>query len=336
MGCKQSRQVKVQPFGKNELRQDLPGKKLKKTESEHDPIEQDIDDQTRRKGKRNKSSKSNRTLGSCGSLEDDQSQESDRGGSAGSKTSKHSNDSGLGDDYKHVITEYSEADKVKKIEEGFEEREIDDLFIAGSACQTRSSAKDKARLEEAMIIQKLREEGLISRPSAQASGGLSFEIVEERRPIPAVLRPPLRLAKLEKRRVKKKQLTEEDIQEKLERAERRRKRKETERLERIKEMERVDQTTSLETFAEYQKKKEEQSQQKQNIVADNREKRLLEKKEKQRERERRAEEVRKRKMLLATETENQEYDPTANPEETPENSFKNQDVSTEETFNDKI
>ncbi|KAK3592149.1 hypothetical protein CHS0354_019440 [Potamilus streckersoni] len=330
MGCKQSRQVKVQPAGGSQLHSGLSGKKLRKTESEHDPIEQDIDDQTRRKGKRNKSSKSNRTLGSCGSLEDDdQSQKSDRGGSAGSK---HSNDSGLGDDYKHVITEYSEADKVKKIEEGFEEREIDDLFIAGNACQTRSSAKDKARLEEAMIIQKLREEGLISRPSAQASGGLSFEIVEERRPIPAVLRPPLRLAKLEKRRKKKKQLTEEEIQEKLEKAERRRKRKETERLERIKEMERVDQTTSLETFAEYQKKKEEQSQQKQNIVADNREKRLQEMKDKQRERERRAEEVRKRKLLLATEAEKQEYDQTretTNTEETPENVFKTMDESTE-------
>lgn len=46
---------------------------------------------------------------------------SDRGNSASSKVSKHTMDSGYEDtEYKHVITEDSDPDKVKQIEEGFD------------------------------------------------------------------------------------------------------------------------------------------------------------------------------------------------------------------------
>lgn len=292
MGCKQSKAVKVQPVGSVEMQG-----KLKACQSETDAgIERDILSAGKRQ-KRGKSSKSRKSMGSSGSIDDDRSLNSDRGGSAGSKKS---NDSGLGDlgEYNHgFITEYSDPDKVKEVEENFKERDLD-LGITGTALPTRNSAKDKARLEESMILQKLREEGLISKPSTEKSGGVSFDIVEMQpgtsaSKLPAL--PPIKLAKLEKRRKKKRALTEEEIQQKLARAEERRKRKEQARLERIKEIDKADQTAALESFQDYQKKKEEQSLQKMDNVTDNRERRLREIKEKQLERERRREEVRRRK-----------------------------------------
>jgi len=74
-----------------------------------------------------------------------------------------------------------------------------------------------------MIMQKLREEGLISKPAAEKTGGVSFDIVDMsgQGKLPSL--PPIRLAKLEKRRKKKRPLTDEEIQRKLERAEERRK-----------------------------------------------------------------------------------------------------------------
>lgn len=116
MGCKQSKQVKVQPVGPSEAG------KLKSSPSENDAgIVSDIDDK-RRRTKRSKSSKSRRSMGSCGSLDEGRSLDSDRGGSAGSKKS---NDSGLGDlgEYNHgFITEHSDPDQVRQIEENFVER----------------------------------------------------------------------------------------------------------------------------------------------------------------------------------------------------------------------
>ena len=77
-----------------------------------------------------------------------------------------------------------------------------------------------------MILQKLREEGLISKTNTEKKTGVAFEIVEMNpastgSKLPAL--PPLKLAKIEKRRKKKRALTEEEIQQKLERAEERRK-----------------------------------------------------------------------------------------------------------------
>lgn len=117
MGCKQSTQVRVQPVGPAETNKG----KLKGSASEKDAgIVSDIDDKRRRHGKRSKASKG---MGSCGSLDDGRSLDSDRGGSAGSKKS---NDSGLGDlgEYNHgFITEHSDPDQVKQIEDSFVERE---------------------------------------------------------------------------------------------------------------------------------------------------------------------------------------------------------------------
>lgn len=95
---------------------------------------------------------------------------------------------------------------------------LTDLGISGVAIPVRTSAKDRERMQEAMIMQALREEGLITRPQGQGASGLSFEITAEGA---MMKRPPPRLEKLEKRRKKKRALTEEEIREKLERAERR-------------------------------------------------------------------------------------------------------------------
>ena len=95
--------------------------------------------------------------------------------------------------------------------------------MTGVQCGTRNSAKDRTRLEEAQIMQSLREEGLISKPKAQSAGGMCFEIVDLSGD--GAPKPPPRLEKLamERRRKKQKVLTEDEIREKLERAERRRK-----------------------------------------------------------------------------------------------------------------
>lgn len=114
MGCKQSKQVRVQPVGASEMN----NRKLKNCQSETDAgIEADINGKN---GKRSKSSKSRKSMGSNGSLDDDRG---DRGGSAGSKKS---DDSGLGDlgEYNHgFITENSDPNKVKEVEDNFKERE---------------------------------------------------------------------------------------------------------------------------------------------------------------------------------------------------------------------
>ena len=95
----------------------------------------------------------------------------------------------------------------------------------------RLSAKDKERLDEQRVIATLREEGLITRPMSRATGGLAFEVTADSTPAfardtllgarPSL--PPLRLAKLEKRKKRRRKLTEEDIKSKLEKAEERRK-----------------------------------------------------------------------------------------------------------------
>jgi len=301
MGCKNSKGAsRIQPVGPAEIKRD--NRRLRKTKSEMD-AEVGNNNKNSEKVKRSKSGKSNRN-GSCVSLDGDRSiEDSDRGFSASSKNSKQSDDSGLGEEYATVITEYSDPNVVQEIEEDFTERDGLDLAISGKACSVRTSAKDKERLQETMILQALREEGLIARPHGQGASGMSFDIVADTSP---VKRPPPRLEKLEKRRKKKKPLTEEEIEEKLKRAERRKRKREQERLEKIKELEKTKTNDVLEAFAQMQKEKESQVYQKIDTVSDNREKRLREKQEKLKERERRAEMVRKRKQLAALEGEKPE------------------------------
>lgn len=79
------------------------------------------------------------------------------------------------------------------------------------------------RVEEKQLLETLHEEGLIQRPIARGTFGVSFEVMAEIHG--NVKKPPPRLAKLEleSKKKKKKVLTEQQIREKLERAERRKK-----------------------------------------------------------------------------------------------------------------
>lgn len=279
----------MQPVGEAEMKR---GKDMDHT----------TDSRTRKHSKRSNSRHS------LGSLDGDSLGPDDRQGSAGSKKS---NDSGLdlGEENHGFITEYSDPDKRRTVEEGFQERDDLELGITGVQLPTRNSAKDKARLEESLVMQKLREEGLISKTTAEYKGGVTFDIVDMKMSSKLPTLPPLKLASMEKRRKKKKNLTEEEIEEKLRKAEARRKRKEQARLEKIKDLDKADQAAALSSFADYQKKKEEQNVQKLESAENNRERLLNERREKQLERERRREEVRKRKAerkALGLTTENGE------------------------------
>ncbi|XP_050403000.2 uncharacterized protein LOC126819168 [Patella vulgata] len=315
MGCEQSKSVKVQPVIVQCGQHENPGLDIgvedgTQTQCEDSAISikgefyfdargKKIYGSRRTSHRQKQSAKSRKTLGSCESLNDDRSMdEGDRGFSATSKVSKQSTDSGLGEEYSHVITEFSEQHLIEEVENTFQDKGDLQLAVSGTACPTRLSAKEKLRQEESKIMQALREEGLITRPKTKSSGGVSFEIIQDNNTLEtAPARPPARLAKLEKRRKKKKVLTEEQIKEKLERAEKRRKKKEEEMVARIKELEKHETVSALENFAQRQKKKEEINSQKMVNVVDNREKKLKEIRERMKERERHAEEVRKRKLV---------------------------------------
>ena len=147
MGCDNSKTVRVQPVGPASLSRDNTGfvtgkegatqtpesqhkerhaKHHRKSSSKnHDETEYDLDEHGNKVKSRKKRPASPATkdlMGSCDTLEDTRSLGSDRGFSA---TSKQSADSGLGEDYSHVITEYSEEEKIKMVEREFKAR--DDL-----------------------------------------------------------------------------------------------------------------------------------------------------------------------------------------------------------------
>ena len=106
-----------------------------------------------------------------------------------------------------------------------------DLGVVGKPCPMRLSAKDKERLDEQRVLAALQDEGLIvQRPVSRAAGGLVFEITVDKTPgngdylfPPIERKPPARLAKLERKKKRKKKMTLADIEAKLEQAEERRK-----------------------------------------------------------------------------------------------------------------
>lgn len=149
-----------------------------------------------------------------------------RNGSATSKMSKHSCDSGFDDpEYTKVITEDSNENEINKVESDFKTpRDLSDFSLSGVSCAKISSSAKKIRREERDILANLQNEGLIQRPVSRAAGGYSFEIVSDEQAMGLnVRKPPARLMKLEKRKKKKRELTEKDIKAKLEKAENRRK-----------------------------------------------------------------------------------------------------------------
>jgi len=115
MGCKQSKLGgRIQPVGPASVKKD----NTKRTRGEFD-----IEYKTGKKIRKTKSQNS-KLFGSSVSLDDDRSlADSERGFSASSKFSKKSGDSGLEADYGFIITEDSDPDKVRKIEEEFHQNE---------------------------------------------------------------------------------------------------------------------------------------------------------------------------------------------------------------------
>ena len=86
------------------------------------------------------------------------------------------------------------------------------------------SRKDVAPLkDENSVLEQLRSEGLLLETDTQkAKSGLSFELLDETSGHRKI-KPPPRLKSLEKRQKKRKLLTQQDIEAKLEKAEQRRK-----------------------------------------------------------------------------------------------------------------
>lgn len=86
-----------------------------------DEVEVPAPEDSRKKKNKRLVKKNSWVMGSQDSLGVSEGNADSRGGSATSKGSHHSADSGFDDhDYQKVITEYSDPDAVKSIEEGFE------------------------------------------------------------------------------------------------------------------------------------------------------------------------------------------------------------------------
>lgn len=85
----------------------------------------------------------------------------------------------------------------------------------------KSSSVSSRRESESDILKELRSEGLLARDTCTAKSGMAFNLMDEndapKRGMPA------RLAKLERKKKKRKLLTQQDIENKLQKAEERRK-----------------------------------------------------------------------------------------------------------------
>ncbi|KAH9363293.1 hypothetical protein HPB48_006399 [Haemaphysalis longicornis] len=93
----------------------------------------------------------------------------------------------LDEEYADVVTELSAPEKVRAVELDFEPREdianhtdapvvlaLTELVVEGKQCPRRMSGKDRERHEQEVILDKLRNEGLVLRPESKASGGLAY------------------------------------------------------------------------------------------------------------------------------------------------------------------
>lgn len=101
----------------------------------------------------------------------------------GSAESGDSADSGFDGEYEeensHIITEHSDKDVVAKVEAEFRPVELPELLvITGRACARILSGYQKNKMEEAKILDSLRDEGLLAKPKGKTAGGMSFEVVD--------------------------------------------------------------------------------------------------------------------------------------------------------------
>ncbi|KAI0215807.1 hypothetical protein LSAT2_032131 [Lamellibrachia satsuma] len=179
---------------------------------------------------------------------------------------------------------------------------IYDLGLDGTGCQQRLSAKARDRAEEMRVMDSLRSEGLIQRPVSRAAFGLSYDIISEENGLTMEKRPPARLAKLERRKKRRRQLTEEDITQKLEKADERKKELEQERLAKIQAVANMsDVNGSLDSTAKKLLAVEQHQKTKEEIAIENRQRRLEELQRKLRAKQEHAEIVRQRKKMAINE-----------------------------------
>ncbi|XP_077991333.1 uncharacterized protein LOC144445597 [Glandiceps talaboti] len=212
-------------------------------------------------------------------------------GSATSKISSRTYDSGLGEDYQHVITEGSEPTR-QKLADG--RPDTPDLLLTGTQIQGRKRSGKTRDTND--ILEELQHQGLLlDRPKSR--GGLAFDIMlSPEGSLSPIKRAPPRLAKLKKKSKKKK--TKEQLEAKLRAAEERRKAKEQEMKERLHSQANKDKQIkdAMDAFAESQKKVAEQSTEKVDRAAENREARLRAFQEKAQKRKEHAERVRQLKL----------------------------------------
>ncbi|XP_035223117.1 stress response protein NST1-like [Stegodyphus dumicola] len=194
-----------------------------------------------------------------------------------------------------IITEYSDPEKVREVDNQFKHQDDLELIVEGKACPRKLSSKDRDTLQQTAILEMLREEGLICRPPSKAGGGIRFELVSTNSLPPTLRRlPPLKLQK--KYKEKKEELTYEEIQQKLLNAEDRRKRKNEEKLSKLSKKDRQEIQAKAEQEAERNRQKLYEKLQ---TKTQSREKHLNELQERLKAREEHARNVRKRKQMLA-------------------------------------
>ncbi|XP_022089114.1 uncharacterized protein LOC110978426 [Acanthaster planci] len=209
--------------------------------------------------------------------------------SATSKASAHTCDSGLEADYGYIITEESDPTLVETVMDR-QRPNTPDLTLHGTqiSCRKRSG---KARTDQD-IIKELKTQGLLSKPVAGHSG-MAFDVMIA--PDFGMLKkPPARLAKLKKKKTKKRTLTKEELEAKLKKAEERRRLKEAQKIEKLN-------TTAKEKHVHESLDASEEAQKREvaiknasdmERVAENKEARLQAMKEKQEKRKAHAEKVR--------------------------------------------
>ncbi|XP_067928281.1 uncharacterized protein [Watersipora subatra] len=207
--------------------------------------------------------------------------------SATSNTSKHSRDSAFIEGDGDSIISSTESTRARS---GRLKRTLRGL-------SARSQGSVEPLKDENSVLQQLRSEGLLlERATQKAKSGLSFQLLDETNPHK---KPPARLASLQKREKRRKLLTQQDIEAKLQKAEQRRKEAEAERLGKIQSVTaHSDVHNALATFVEHQKSKNEQVQEKVDIATVNRRKKLKELQEKLKQKEEHAALVRERRKNM--------------------------------------
>jgi len=214
--------------------------------------------------------------------------------SATSKASAHTCDSGLeADYYGHIITEESDAALQEKALLA-ERPNTPDLTLNGTQITTRKRS-GKQRTDED-IIDELKSQGLLSKPVAGQSG-MAFDVMIAPE-FGMLKKPPARLAKLKKRKTKKKTLTKEELEAKLRAAEERRRKREAEKIEKLDTVGKEKQVQeSLDATEEAQKKEVAvRSANDMTRVSGNREAHLMALREKQEKRKAHAEKVRQARL----------------------------------------